>query len=392
MDFLERSKYINDNHYDFCHSNNMLLTDFNTSSKLKLKCFTETSRNNIKCNKIKQDFKKNKETFLSSNPKEMRDFNYEITFSDFDVITRDVLPDAGREFKKIEFNNYNENNNVIYVNENKIDNMNNIQDFIKMNDAYLKSLDNDKIRTLQYYTYRGDIFLNRYIMTSEFDIIYNMRHAEQIEDADDDAKYHIFYSKELNDYLFKIQMLKYFNGNKDKTKKINNGTLQYSDFKYKDSKTNDYIKILKIYISDLIDIFKSAPKTEKELYLYRGIEINYIYSNIIATDDKIYKNNYFLSTSLFIDKAYKYTKKENRIICRFKIEIGTPIIFVEGISLAKGDMEVIVPKDTFIKLIDDKIYKYLYSKDNTFTKDIICPREYSDYDIIDIIDLNILIK
>ena len=52
-------------------------------------------------------------------------------------------------------------------------------------------------------------------------------------------------------------------------------------------------------------------------------------------------------------------------------------------------MEVIVPNNTVLVLSDINIKKYLYSNDNKLTKEIICPREYSDYDIIDIIDFNV---
>lgn len=376
MDFLDRSKYINDNHYKFCNDNDVLLNEFNSSSKLKIKCFTEKSKNDIKCNKIIKDFKKNKEDFLSLNPKTIFDYNYEITFTDFDIMNSTISTDAKKEFKNIEFNNYNDNNNI-YINENNVDNMANIQEFINKNDAYLKSLKNDEIKTLQYYTYRGDIFLNGYITSSKFNISDNIIHTEK-------SGKHMFYSNNLKDYLFKIQMLKLFKDDDEIISKIENKTLMNNDFN-----NDDYIEILKLYISDLKKIFKKAPILEKELYVYRGIEINYIYNAIIDDNIDSYINNYFLSTSLFINKAYKYTKKENRIICRFKINIGTPIIFVEGISLAKGDMEVLIPNKTTITLSDKKIKKYLYSTDNKITKDIICPREYSDYDIIDIIDLEI---
>lgn len=376
MDFLDRGKYINDDHYDFCKNNDALLNDLNDSSKLKLKCFIEKSKNDIKCNKIKKEYKKNKDDFLLAHPKEMRNFNYGITFSDFAIESNIVLSDTKKESKNIEFNNYNDDNNI-YLNENNSDNMANIQDFIKMNDEYLNSLNNDEIKTLQYYTYRGDIFLNGYITSSRFDINDNIKHTDK-------SGKHMFYSNELRDYLFKIQMLKIFKHNHDIIEKIENKTLDNNDFN-----ENDYKNILKLYISDLNTIFKKAPILEKELYVYRGIEINYIYNSIISDKNHSYKNKYFLSTSLFIDKAHKYTKPDNRIICRFKIEIGTPIIFVEGISLAKGDMEVIVPNNTVLVLSDINIKKYLYSNDNKLTKDIICPREYSDYDIIDIIDFNV---
>ena len=153
MDFLDRRKYINDVHYDFCKNNDALLNDLNSSSKLKLKCFIEKSKNDIKCNKIKKEYKKNKDDFLLAYPKEMRNFNYGITFTDFAIESNIVLSDTKKESKNIEFNNYNDDNNI-YVNENNADNMANIQDFIKMNDEYLNSLNNDEIKTLQYYTYR----------------------------------------------------------------------------------------------------------------------------------------------------------------------------------------------------------------------------------------------
>ena len=376
MDFLDRSKYINDNHYKFCNDNDVLLNEFNSSSKLKIKCFTEKSKNDIKCNKIIKDFKKNKEDFLSLNPKTIFDYNYEITFTDFDIMNSTVSTDAKKEFKNIEFNNYNDNNNI-YINENNVDNMANIQEFINKNDAYLKSLKNDEIKTLQYYTYRGDIFLNGYITSSKFNISDNIIHTEK-------EKKHMFYSNDLKDYLFKIQMLKIFKDNEEIIDKIEKKTLMNNDFN-----EGDYKNILKLYISDLKKIFIKAPKTDKELYVYRGIHINYIYNSIIDNKIDSYKNKYFLSTSLFIDKAHKYTKPENRIICRFKINSEVPIIFVEGISLAKGDMEVIVPNNTVIVLSDINIKKYLYSNDNKISKDIICPREFSDYDIIDIVDFNV---
>lgn len=380
MDFLDKKKYINDDHYKFCKDNDVLLNDYNNSSKLKLKCFIENSKNIMKCNKIIKEFQANKKDFLSLNPKTTLNFDYEITFTDFDVINGTVSSDTKKEMKNIEFNNYNDNNNNIYVNENNVDNMANIQEFININDAYLKSLNNDEIKTLQYYTYRGDIFLNGYITSSIFDINDNIKHTEK-------PGKHMFYSNDLKDYLFKIQMLKIFKDNIEIIEKIEKKTLMNIDLN-----EDDYKNILKLYISDLKNIFIKAPKTDKELYVYRGIQINYIYNSII--DDKIdsYSNKYFLSTSLFIDKAYKYTKPDNRIICRFKINSGVPIIFVEGISLAKGDMEVIVPNNTVLVLSDINIKKYLYSNDNKITKDIICPREFSDYDIIDIIDFNVFIK
>ena len=372
MDFLNNSYYNNELHYKFCNDNNDTLNKLNSlTTNSTFKCLIEKSKNNIKCNEIIKEFKKKKEEFLSTNPQIISKYKYEITYND-------DLSNKKTKYKEIEFNNYNEKyNNKIYINEHNTINIHNIQQFIEINDAFLKSLSSDEIKTLQYYTYKGDIFLNKYISTFTFDIDDNKKHA-QIDDK------HMFYSEDLEDYLFKIQMLNIFKDNHVIIDKITDKTLNNTDL-YED----DYINILKLYIIDMNNIFKKVPKIHKDFYLYRGIEINYIYDTIMRDVDKKYNNKYFLSTSLFVENAYKYTKNKNRIICRFKIDSTIPLIFVEGISLAKNDMEVIIPNNTILTLSDTIINKYLYKPDNNFAKNVICPREYSDYDIIDVIDLNI---
>ena len=378
MDFFNSDYYINSSrHRTFCKTNDSDLNELNSMNKSITKCLIEKSKNTIKCNTIGRNYNIKKTSLLATSSK--LSFNYKINYANFNKKEGTYINDD--EYNKIiEYNKYNKKyNNDIYLNENNNKNMTNIQAIIIKNDEFLKSLSNDEIKTLQYYTYKGDIFLNYYITNSKFNIDDNIQHTE-VED------YHMFFSEELDDYLFKVQMLKIFSDKDDIIDKIKSKTLNNYDL----SET-DYKKIFKNYLSDMKNIFIKAPKIEKDLYLYRGIEINYIYDNIIDDEnvDKQYKNKYFLSTSLFVEKAYKYTKKQNRIICRFKINSGMPIIFVEGITLASGDMEVIVPNNTILKLLDENIKKHLYNSNNTFTKDIICPREYSDFDIIDVIDFNV---
>ena len=52
-------------------------------------------------------------------------------------------------------------------------------------------------------------------------------------------------------------------------------------------------------------------------------------------------------------------------------------------------MEVLIPNNTILK-INEVIDKYLYNSYNTFTKDIICPREYSDINVVDVINIEVM--
>jgi hypothetical protein len=381
FNFLSKKFYNNEEHYTFCNNNNDILNELNSLKSNNTKCPIQCSISNVKCNKKIKEYNE----LIKKNIKDIKNnyYDYEINYIDFNIKNTSIS--KYKDYKKsIHFNNFNKKyNNDIYQNENNYTNMNNIQELITNNDEYLLSLDEDKIKTLQYYTYRGDIFLNCYINNDDncFNVEENIIHR-----VDDNN--HMFYSEELEDYLFKVQMLKIFKDNKNIIQKIEDKQLNNYDIS-----EEQYILIFNQYIKDINDIFRDAPKTDKEIYLYRGVSHNYIIKNIRNGIKKYqydnYRNNNFLSSSLFVDKAYNYTHKKNKIIYRFTIKPGVPLIFLEGISLAKGDMEVLIPNNTILK-INDVIDKYLYDSYNTFTKDIICPREYSDINIVDVINIEIM--
>jgi len=382
FNFLDDNFYNNEEHLEFCKTNHTKLEYINYLKSNNTKCPIQCSIGNIKCNKEIKSYNE----LIKTNINDIKNnyYDYEINYIDFNIKNTSI--NKYKDYKKsIHFNNFNkEYNNQIYHNETNATNMINIQELIYKNDDYLLSLDEDKIKTLQYYTYRGDIFLNCYINND--DKCFNVE-ENTINRADDEN--HMFYSDELNDYLFKVQMLKIFVNDRDISEKIVNKKLNNDDIS-----EEQYILIFNEYIKDMNDIFRDAPKTDKEIYLYRGISDNYIIKNIhngIKSHHNYhnYKNYNFLSSSLFVDKAYNYTHKKNKIIYRFTINKGVPLIFLEGISLAKGDMEVLIPNNTTLK-INEVIDKYLYDSYNTFTKDIICPREYSDINIINVINITVV--
>jgi hypothetical protein len=146
------------------------------------------------------------------------------------------------------------------------------------------------------------------------------------------------------------------------------------------SKINNIIQkyILSKYLLELNEIFKKAPKTTQKLILYRGISNDYITPNL--KKNFFYKNTQFTSTSLFIEQAINYSK--NKIVLKINVNIGLPLIFVEGITLAENDFEIIIPINSIFFVNKPPTIIPFYKKKDF----LICPNE--DNIPINIIELN----
>jgi len=248
-----------------------------------------------------------------------------------------------------------------------------IQDFITKNDIFINSLTERELYTIKYYTYHGDILLNLYIQhtkkgTFDKNIIIKAikEYCGSIKDVD------------TNICLFYYQFMELF-------KDIYNDEDEIIE-NYEKFSTQDYAKLFELYIRDFNLIFAKAPKTDEILWLYRGIENDYISGEI---KNNRYINEQYMSTSLFVEKAYEYTKKSNRQIYRFRINKKTPLLFVQGISLAKEgyDFEVIIPINFKFKMEPERINEtIIFNK--MAAKEYICAEEYQSTDIISIIDIN----
>lgn len=252
-------------------------------------------------------------------------------------------------------------------------NIKNIQDFITKNDDFIRNLTEREILTIKYYTYHGDILLNLYIQHKKkgiFDknIIINAikEYCGSIKDEDTDiCLFYIQFKDLLQD---KIEI-----------------TEEYIIENYETFSTDDYSILFELYIRDLNLIFGKAPKTEEILWLYRGIENDYISSKMVNNE---YINDQYMSTSLFIEKAYEYTTIKNRQIYRIQIDINTPLLFVQGISLAKegNDFEIIIPMNLTFKMKSEPIIEtIIFNK--MAAKEYICLEDYQTSDIIKIIDI-----
>ena len=140
-----------------------------------------------------------------------------------------------------------------------------------------------------------------------------------------------------------------------------------------------YEFILRTYLLEMNEIFKNAPKTTDKLILYRGISTDYISSKL---KKDFYKNSQFTSTSLFIEKAIGYTSGKNKMVLKINVPKGMSLIFVEGITLAENDFEVIIPLNSIFYVKKQfHIIPFYKKKEN-----IICPDE--DLTPINIIELS----
>lgn len=268
--------------------------------------------------------------------------------------------DALLDFKDITYKyiiKYNEYNKKFINKIQEYIDVDNLNNFIEQQNNFLEKLSIREIYNLKYYTYRGDIYINSYIDTEIFQPQIIKETGGDIVDDDSDLCYYFF---QFLDY-FKIN-----NNYKGEEVPTEDDTLfiKFIQDNYLDFDKDIYKFIFDLYIKELKVIFDKAPRTQNRLVLYRGINENYVSKQ---SKKGYYISNHFSSTSLFPEIAYNYTKKK-KIILKIIVEKGQPLIYVEGITLAKGDYEVIMPIHSTL-YIDYALKKVGYYK----TKDELCP-------------------
>jgi len=268
--------------------------------------------------------------------------------------------DALLDFKDITYKyiiKYNEYNKKFINKIQEYIDVDNLNNFIEQQNNFLEKLSIREIYNLKYYTYRGDIYINSYIDTEIFQPQIIKETGGDIVDDDSDLCYYFF---QFLDY-FKIN-----NNYKGEEVPTEDDSLfiKFIQDNYLDFDKDIYKFVFDLYIKELKVIFDKAPITQHRLVLYRGINENYVSKQ---SKKGYYISNHFSSTSLFPEIAYNYTKKK-KIILKIIVEKGQPLIYVEGITLAKGDYEVIMPIHSTL-YIDYALKKVGYYK----TKDELCP-------------------
>lgn len=140
---------------------------------------------------------------------------------------------------------------------------------------------------------------------------------------------------------------------------------------------NRWKEILNLYMKELTQLFDKAPKTEEEIVLYRGIDLDYIGQ---SSKKGFYYLNRFTSATLDSNVALEYTDKYNPLIYRITIAKGFPLLFIEPFNEMNEDLvEVLLPKgcivyiESGIKKIDIFDYKTGYNIRDSYND--ICPKK-----------------
>ena len=277
--------------------------------------------------------------------------------------------------------NYNKYNKKFFNNLNHNFNSNVITNFIQIQNKFLTELDLREKLVLRDYVYGYTFFdvISKYEignftykdMITKFDI----RRNEQ----------NIFpFIYQLQQVLIEDHLLNIFNKEIVITdESVLDPKLIEILMDIKELKKINYniwIKVLKLYMKDLSNIFDKAPKTTDEIVLYRGSGTDYIGP---SSKKGYYSLNRFTSASLDSNIALNYADKYDRkkaLIYRITISKGIPLIFVEPFNEnLKNLVEVLIPKNCIFYI--ERGIKLI----NTFDKNNnICPYNKRTIKVLDI--------
>jgi hypothetical protein len=328
---FDNDMYINKDH-------ELLCSYYNKINELKKRLEIETKNINLAYRQNVLLGNSEQETFLQKNK-----FGQKLNFTDTNYTY------------KIKYNKYN--HKFINKIQHNID-ANVLQEFMNKQNQFIESLTLREICVLKYYTYHGDVYINAYI-----DGIFNPSMMEQIGGGIVDDGSDLCY--------FFYQFMDYFGANNYYNGKYVPVTddvqfIQFLSDNYLKFDANIYNMVFDQYIKEFKLLFEKAPRMQQKLLLYRGIDANYVLNE---SNKGYYNTNHFSSTSLFAETALKYTKPKNRMMLKIIVYENLPLIFVEGLSLARGDFEVIIPINATL-YIDYAMKKINYYKN---TNDIVCP-------------------
>lgn len=278
-----------------------------------------------------------------------------------------------RKTKINNISNVNINNNV-YILREKL-NTNYLEDdidteWITSMNTYIKSLSKEELFTVYGYTYNGDVFINHY-MRNSLDI--NKFYISLKNNYNTDKIFFPLFFQTLN-FMCRIDILKYFKTDsetidflKTNPEIVDNHikTIQSSQnlsVKYDSVRKLMYYmdynifwkQVLDDYKNALQNIIKNAPETKKPMYLYRGVESDYIVKDFKKHRNRnIIFNSSFISTSSILQNAYRFTNFINCCLMRILVPVGFRCLYISGMSYYDDDeseSEFLLGYDTIMKV------------------------------------------
>lgn len=240
------------------------------------------------------------------------------------------------DFKEVSYKiemDYNQFNHKFINGVERIFNQSDIDEFLNDQNDFFKSLNTREIYNLKNYTFMGDKIIVEFITNLfSIDLLYI------------DYSYSTLFFFQFHDY-FSLNPI--YNDTPVNTSNSHD-FINFLKLNYKSFSSDIYNYVISSYIDELNKIFKKAPKAKEVMYVYRGVKDNYISKEVSRNKSRgLFISNRFTSTSLFVSSAKGFMRDDdNSVLYEIKIEKGCPLIFLEGISLAKGEYEILLPMNS----------------------------------------------
>ena len=244
--------------------------------------------------------------------------------------------------------NYNEFNKKFVNRLDKYINIDILKDLFKEQSDFIQSLTMRELSNLKSYCDDGNIYIQRWI-NKQFNT----------------SNIYINYKKSI--FLY-FQFLDYFTLNpifNGINSNYNNHTLFFNFIKdnYRNFPLEIYEYSINLYIKELNEIFKKAPRTKEVIYIYSFSSDNYI-SKQVSKNKSLgyYISDNFITGSIFPNKLIGMLAAPEDLIYEIKIEKDIPLIFLKGIvNNNYSNDEIILPmKSTFYIEYANKKIRYSY--------------------------------
>jgi hypothetical protein len=244
--------------------------------------------------------------------------------------------------------NYNELNKKFVNRLDKYINVDILNDLFKEQSDFIQSLNMRELSNLKSYVDDGNIYIQRWI-NKQFNI----------------SNIYINYNKSI--FLY-FQLLDYFTLNpifNGINSNYNNPILFFNFIKdnYRNFPLEIYEYSINLYIKELNEIFKKAPRTKEVIYIYSYSSDNYIAKKVAKNKSLgYYVSDNFITGSIFPNKLLGMLASPEDLIYEIKIEKDIPLIFIKGIVNDNySNDEIILPmKSTFYIEYANKKIKYSY--------------------------------
>jgi hypothetical protein len=225
-------------------------------------------------------------------------------------------------------------------------NINAIEKFIIKQKEYIDSLDIRKKRIIQDYTNDNSYTFYREYINKKSNWINHRKFG--------DAFYIQIYELYPNDFSYII-------GNPNMTYDIWINNKRIDNFEEQSSillSPDKWEIVLDKFMEDLNEIIMNAPPIEEEIYCYRGVTSHFITGGNSSTPVKLtdssilthsIKSHKIYSFSLDFNVAYKFYNlgnSDDKAIYRITILPQCRVLYVEQLSIFKGELEFIAPNNS----------------------------------------------